>query len=62
MNTNEVFRALQRVMTENPWDGRLTRELQLVERLKALYPGVEVRDFDVWDCWLVRWKWSKYAG
>ncbi len=44
MNTNEVFRALQRVMTENPWDGRLTRELQLVERLKAFYPGVEIRD------------------
>jgi Xaa-Pro aminopeptidase len=44
MNTNEVFRALQRVMTENPWDGRLTRELQLVERLKDSYPGVEIRD------------------
>jgi Xaa-Pro aminopeptidase len=44
MNTNEVFGALQRVMTENPFDGRLTRELQLVERLKELYPGVEIRD------------------
>lgn len=44
MNTNEVFRALQRVMTENPWDGRLTRELQLVERLQDLYPGVEIKD------------------
>jgi len=44
MNTNEVFRAYQRVMTENPWDGRLTRELQLVERLKQRYPHAEVRD------------------
>lgn len=44
MNTNEVFRALQRVMTDNPWDGRLTRELQLVARLKERYPGVEIRD------------------
>lgn len=44
MNTNEVFGALQRVMTENPWDGRLTRELQLAERLEERYPGVEIRD------------------
>jgi len=44
MNTNEVFGALQRVMTENPFDGRLTRELQLVERLEEHYPGVEIRD------------------
>jgi Xaa-Pro aminopeptidase len=44
MNTNEVFGALQRVMTESPFDGRLTRELQLAERLKALLPGVEIRD------------------
>ena len=44
MNTNEVHGALQRVMTEDPWDGRLTRELQLVERLKERYPGAEIRD------------------
>jgi Xaa-Pro aminopeptidase len=44
MNTNEVFRAFQRTVTENPMDGRLTRELQLVERLEQRYPGVEVRD------------------
>jgi len=44
MNTNEVFRALQGVMTENPLDGRLTRELQLVERLEERYPRVEIRD------------------
>jgi len=44
MNTNEVFNALLRVMTENPWDGRLTRELQLEERLRQRYPDVEIRD------------------
>jgi Xaa-Pro aminopeptidase len=44
MNTNEVYRALQGTMVEQPFDGRLTRELQLVERLKERYPGVEIRD------------------
>ncbi len=38
MNTNEVYRAFRRTVTENPMDGRLTRELQLVERLKQHYP------------------------
>jgi Xaa-Pro aminopeptidase len=44
MNTNEVFGAFRRTVTENPMDGRLTRELQLVERLEQRYPDVEVRD------------------
>jgi Xaa-Pro aminopeptidase len=44
MNTGEVFRALQRVMTDNPWDGRLTRELQLVRHLRERFPGLEIRD------------------
>jgi Xaa-Pro aminopeptidase len=44
MNTNEVHRAFQRTITEDPMDGRLTRELQLVERLKQRYSNVEVRD------------------
>jgi Xaa-Pro aminopeptidase len=44
MNTNEAFRAFQQTVTENPLDGRLTRELQLVERLQQRYPGVDVRD------------------
>ncbi len=44
MNTNEVYGALRRTMMEHPWDGRLTRELQLVERLEQRYPGVEIRD------------------
>jgi Xaa-Pro aminopeptidase len=44
MNTNEVYGVFRRTVTENPMDGRLTRELQLVNRLRALYPGVEIRD------------------
>jgi Xaa-Pro aminopeptidase len=44
MNTNEVYRAFERTVTENPLDGRLTRELQLAARLEQLYPRVEVRD------------------
>ena len=44
MNTNEVQGAFQRTVTDNPMDGRLTRELQLVARLEQRYPRVEVRD------------------
>jgi Xaa-Pro aminopeptidase len=44
MNTNEVFNAYRRTITDDPMDGRLTRELQLVQRLQELYPGVEIRD------------------
>ncbi|MFG1691576.1 aminopeptidase P N-terminal domain-containing protein [Gemmatimonadota bacterium] len=43
MNTNEVFNALRRTMAENPWDGRLTRELQLEARLRERYPDVDIR-------------------
>ncbi|MCJ7629009.1 MAG: hypothetical protein MUO50_11560, partial [Longimicrobiales bacterium] len=39
MNTNEVFGAVQETISENPLDGRLTRELQMAERLKELFPG-----------------------
>ena len=50
-NTNEKFGALQRTMTENPWDGRLTRELQFVERLRENFPRLTVKDCSpiVWD-------------
>ncbi len=44
MNTNEVHRALQRTVTDNPMDGRLSRELQLVARLEQRFPDAEVRD------------------
>ena len=43
-NSNEKFNALQRTMTLNPWDGRLTRELQFVRNLREKFPQVDVRD------------------
>ncbi|MHB8054005.1 MAG: aminopeptidase P N-terminal domain-containing protein [Candidatus Aminicenantales bacterium] len=50
-NSNEKFNALQRTMTLNPWDGRLTRELQFVKRVREIFPQVDVRDCSalVWD-------------
>jgi Xaa-Pro aminopeptidase len=50
-NTNEKFRALQDTMTMNMWDGRLTRELQFVKRLKEKFPHITVKDCSplVWD-------------
>ncbi|MBN2265092.1 MAG: aminopeptidase P N-terminal domain-containing protein [Candidatus Aminicenantes bacterium] len=50
-NSNEKLNALQRTMTLNPWDGRLTRELQFVRNLRDKFPQVEVRDCSpfVWD-------------
>lgn len=37
-NSNEKFNALQKSMTLNPWDGRLTRELQFVKQLRERFP------------------------
>jgi len=50
-NSNEKFNALQRSMTLDPWDGRLTRELQFVRRLRERFPQAEVRDASpiVWN-------------
>ena len=50
-NSNEKFNALQKTMTLNPWDGRVTRELQFVRHLREKFPQVEVRDCTrlVWD-------------
>jgi Xaa-Pro aminopeptidase len=50
-NANEKFNALQRTMTLDPWDGRLTRELQFVRNLRDRFPQVDVRDCSalVWD-------------
>ncbi len=50
-NSNEKLNALQRTMTLDPWDGRLTRELQFVKNLRDKFPQVDVRDCSpfVWD-------------
>jgi Xaa-Pro aminopeptidase len=42
--SNEKFNALQTTMTLNPWDGRLTRELQFVHKLRERYPHATVKD------------------
>jgi Xaa-Pro aminopeptidase len=50
-SSTEKLRTLQRNMTQNSWDGRLTRELQFVEHFKKRYPTVEVRDCSpiIWE-------------
>jgi Xaa-Pro aminopeptidase len=49
--SREKFSSLQRNMTLNPWDGRLTRELQFVKILKDRFPHLEVRDCSpfIWE-------------
>jgi len=42
----EKTEVLKKSMTLNEWDGRLSRELQFVEKLKQRFPGVTVK-----DCW-----------
>jgi Xaa-Pro aminopeptidase len=50
-NSNEKFNALQKTMTLNVWDGRLTRELQFVKQLRDRFPQAEIRDSSsiVWN-------------
>ncbi|MFQ6037284.1 MAG: aminopeptidase P N-terminal domain-containing protein [Candidatus Aminicenantales bacterium] len=50
-NTNEKFRLFQNAITMNLWDGRLTRELQLVRKLREKFPHIQVKDCSgmVWD-------------
>jgi len=50
-NANEKLNVLQRTMMLNPWDGRLTRELQFAKTLRDRFPQVDVRDCSalVWD-------------
>lgn len=54
--TREKLRALRRNMTENEWDGRLTRELQFLEHLKERFPGVEIKDCSqfIWDLRIIK--------
>jgi len=44
VNTNEKFNSLQRTMTMNTWDGRLTRELQFVKNIKDKFPHITVKN------------------
>lgn len=49
--STEKFSIFMRSVTLNPWDGRLTRELQFVKILKDRFPQLEVRDLSplVWE-------------
>lgn len=44
VNSNEQHAAWGRSVTTSPWDGRLTRELQFVTRLRERHPSVVVKD------------------
>ena len=50
-NSNEKFHALQKSMTLNLWDGRLTRELQFVKQLREKFVQTDIRDCSalVWN-------------
>jgi len=50
-SSTEKLRTLQRNMTQNGWDGRLTRELQFVKLFKERFPLVELRDCSsmIWE-------------
>ena len=54
--SNEKLRILQRNMTRNIWDGRLTRELQFVEKLKEKFPGVKILDCSnkIWELRIIK--------
>lgn len=54
--TREKSSTLQRNMTLNEWDGRLTREHQFVKLLRERIPQVEVRDCSqmIWDLRIIK--------
>ncbi len=56
-NSNEKFNALQKSMTLDPWDGRLTRELQFVKHLRERYAQADVRDGSA-----IVWNLRKYKS
>ncbi len=49
-NSGEKFRAIQRSMTQNEWDGRLSREMQFVQKLNEKFPDIKVENCspDIW--------------
>jgi Xaa-Pro aminopeptidase len=54
--TREKMRTLQRIMVDNPWDGRKTREMQFVTRLQEKFPGLEIRDCSpfIWELRVIK--------
>jgi Xaa-Pro aminopeptidase len=43
-NSVEKFRKIERSMTHDEWDGRLSREMQFVEKLKERFQEIEVKN------------------
>jgi Xaa-Pro aminopeptidase len=54
--TSAKLRILRNTMTLNPWDGRLTRELQFVKLLRERFSQVEVKDCArmIWDLRIIK--------
>ncbi len=54
--SSEKAGALQRSMTLNLWDGRLTRELEFVKLLRDRFPAAAVKDCSpaVWDLRMIK--------
>ncbi len=54
--SREKLRTLQRIMVNNPWDGRQTREMQFVSRLQEKFPGVEILDCSslIWELRVIK--------
>jgi Xaa-Pro aminopeptidase len=49
--STEKWRTLQAGMVADPWDGRLTREVQCVKLLRDRFPGAEIKDCSamIWE-------------
>ena len=43
-NSVEKFRKIERSMTKDEWDGRLTREMQFAQKLNERFPDIEVKN------------------
>jgi Xaa-Pro aminopeptidase len=54
--SREKLRTLQQNMTFNPWDGRLTRELQFVTNVRSRFLQADVRDLSpiIWDLRIIK--------
>ena len=52
-NSMEKFRLIERSMTNDEWDGRLSREMQFVQKLHERFPDIEVKNCSQ-DIWALR--------
>ena len=50
-SSTEEYATWKRTVTENPWDGRQSRQQRFVQRLQEKYPQAEVKDCSrmIWD-------------